>query len=307
MPAAGRVGILAVMPTRAGGPQPPQSRVALVTGASSGIGEATARRLARHGFRVVLAARRADRLQILAKEIAAEGGEALPVAVDLADAAATSELVARAREAFGRIDLLVNNAGYSPGAALEQISRAELRHIFEVNLFSALQLVGEIAPLMREQGGGRIVNVGSLGGSVPAPLAVPYGATKTSLELATRAISLELAPWRIRASIVIAGFVDTAVFENARKGAEHLRQDPSNPYRQLFFDFDDLTRKSLRKALRPDDVAEVILRAATQRRPRLRYYAPASARLQIGFLSLLPDALVERILLSTYKVRRSRG
>ena len=300
LPGHGGSAIFPAMSTHAAAPE----RVALVTGASSGIGEATARQLASRGLRVVLAARRADRLEMLSKEIAVAGGEALPVAVDLADGGATSDLVARVRETWGRVDVLINNAGYSPGAALEQVSRDELRHIFDVNLFSALQLVGEVAPLMRAQGGGRIVNVGSLGGSIAAPLAIPYGATKSSLDIATRGMRLELAPWRIHASLVVAGFVDTAVFENARVGAQHLRDDLDNPYRKLFFDFDDLTQKSLKKALAPTDVAEVIVKAATARHPRTRYYAPASARFQTGFMNLLPAALSERILRSMYKVER---
>src|SRR5262249_38303705 len=162
---------------------------------------------------------------------------------DLADAQATSELLRGALDAFGRVDVLVNNAGSSPGAALEQFSRSEVAHIFHVNLFAALQLAGEVAPIMRAQGGGRIINVGSLGGSVQAPLALPYGASKAALDMATRSLRLELAPWRIHVSLVVPGFVDTAVFENARAGSEHLRNDPDNPYRKLFFDLDDFVQK----------------------------------------------------------------
>lgn len=291
--------MLPAMPT----PSPvARDRVALVTGASSGIGAASARRLALCGFRVVLAARRAERLESLAKEIAVEGGEALPVDLDLADAAATRDLVHRTRDAYGRIDVLVNNAGFSPGAALEQITRDELRHLFEVNLFSALQLVGDVAPLMRAQGGGRIVNVGSLGGSVAAPLAIPYAATKAGLDAATRGMRLELAPWRIHASLVVPGFVDTAVFDNAREGSRHLRDDPENPYRKLFFDLDEFTRKNLKRALQPTEVAEVVAIAATASRPRSRYYAPVSARLQTGFLGMLPERVLDRILLRVYKI-----
>ena len=222
--------------------------------------------------------------------------------LDLADSEATRELVHRVRDGWGRIDVLVNNAGYSPGAALEQFTRDELRHVFEVNLFSALQLVGDVAPLMRAQGGGRIVNVGSLGGSVAAPLAIPYAATKAGLDAATRGMRLELAPWRIHASLVVPGFVETAVFDNAREGSQHLRDDPENPYRKLFFDLDDFTKKNLKRALRPRDVAEVVAIAATTRRPRSRYYAPVSARLQSGILGMLPEPLLDRILLRVYKI-----
>ena len=277
-------------------------RVAIVTGASSGIGEASARALAGEGYRVALVARRADRLEQLAKRIEAEGGCALPVVADLADEAATSKALLRVLEEFGRVDVLVNNAGYSPGAAIEQTSRDELRHIFDVNLFCALQLIGEVVPHMRRQGGGRIVNVGSLGGSVPAPIAVPYGASKAALDMATRGLRLELAQFGIQLALVIPGFVDTAVFENAREGAQHLREDPDNPYRQTFFDLDALANKGLEKALSPDEIAAVVLRAATARRPKKRYYAPFSARLQSDLLGLLPESLLDRILMRVYKL-----
>jgi NAD(P)-dependent dehydrogenase (short-subunit alcohol dehydrogenase family) len=284
-------------------PPLPHSPVALVTGASSGIGEASARRLARDGFRVVLAARRAERLEAIAKEIVGEGGDALPLAVDLADPKATSELVDRTLTAWGRVDVLVNNAGFSPGAALEQLSREELRHIFDVNLFSAFQLISELVPSMRAQGGGRIVNMGSLGGAVAAPLAVAYGASKAGLDISTRALRLELAPFRIHVSLIVPGFVDTAVFENARAGSKHLREDPNNPYRKIFHDLDEFSKKNLASALDPDDIAKLVQHVATTRRPRPRYYAPLSARLQSSFLGLLPERWLDEVLLRVYKIQ----
>ncbi len=276
---------------------------AIITGASSGIGEATARALAAEGYEVALIARRAERLEMLAKRIEEAGGRAFPIVADLADEAATDRAAREALDALGRIDLLVNNAGYSPGAAIEQFSRPEIRHIFDVNLFSALQMIGTVTPLMREQGGGRIINVGSVAGMIPAPLAVPYGASKIGMHAATDALRLELAPFGIRLALVIPGFVDTAVFDNAREGAKHLREDPTNPYRQTMFDLDELAKKNLKNALSPDDVAAVILRAATARRPKERYYAPASTRLQTGFLGLLPSRVLDALLRRVYGIK----
>lgn len=276
---------------------------AIITGASSGIGEATARALAAEGYEVALIARRAERLEMLAKRIEEAGGRAFPIVADLADEAATDRAAREALDALGRIDLLVNNAGYSPGAAIEQFTRSEIRHIFDVNLFSALQMIGTVTPLMREQGGGRIINVGSVAGMIPAPLAVPYGASKIGMHAATDALRLELAPFGIRLALVIPGFVDTAVFDNAREGAKHLREDPTNPYRQTMFDLDELAKKNLKNALSPDDVAAVILRAATARRPKERYYAPASTRLQTGFLGLLPSRVLDALLRRVYGIK----
>ena len=283
-----------------------ETRVAIVTGASSGIGEASARCLARAGFRVVIAARRAERLEHIAKEISQEGGVALPVATDLVDEAARSTLVRRSVDAFGRIDVLVNNAGFSPAAALEQLPMEELLRTFQVNLFAGLQLIGEVTPIMREQGGGRIVNMSSLAGSVPAPLAVAYAATKGALESATACLRLELAPWNIQLSLVIPGFVDTATFDNSRKAAESLRNDPANPYRQLMFDLDDFARRKLKGAIQPRVVGAVVVKAATARRPRARYYVPFSAKLQSRFLSYLPERVLDRLLTVIYKVPDAR-
>jgi short-subunit dehydrogenase len=279
-------------------------RAAIVTGASSGIGEATARRLAENGFDVALIARRKDRLEILALEIAEAGGRAIPIAADLADEQATARAAREALDGLGRIDLLVNNAGYSPGRAVEQITRQELRHLFDVNLFSALQLIGAVTPQMRSQGSGLIINIGSVAGLIPAPLAIPYATTKIGMHAATDALRLELAPFGIKLSLVIPGFVDTAVFENAREESQHLRDDATNPYLKLMFDLDELAKKNLKNALSPDEVATLILRVANARRPKERYYAPFSVRVQHRLLSLLPARLLDAILLRVYKLEK---
>ncbi len=276
--------------------------VAIVTGASSGIGEASARCLAQAGFRVALAARRAERLEQLAKDIEQSGGTALPVAVDLADEGATQALTRKALESFGRIDVLLNNAGYSPAAANEQIPRSELRRTFEVNLFSALQLAGEVAPVMRAQGGGRILNMGSLGGSVAAPLAIAYASTKAGMDAATRGLRLELAPFGIHVALIVPGFVDTETFDNSRAASVHLREDAANPYLKMMIDLDEFAATQTKNALPPEVIGRVVVRAATERRPRMRYYAPFSGRLQDGFLGLLPESWVHRLLLRIYKI-----
>ena len=279
-----------------------RDRVALVTGASSGIGAATAECLAGAGFQVVLAARRSHLLAALVEKIALTGGRALAVATDLADEKATSRLVSRTLEAFGRVDVLVNNAGFSLAGALEQLSRDDLRSTFEVNLLAGLQLAGELTPVMREQGGGRIINMGSLAANVPAPLAIPYAATKGALAAATDGLRLELARWGIDVILVIPGFVDTPTFDNARIWGMRLREDPANPYRQLMLDLDEFALAQLERALSPADVGRVVVLAATAARPRARYFVPFSARLQSGVMRALPVRLRDRILARVYKL-----
>ena len=282
------------------GPKP----TAIITGASSGIGEAAARQLAARGYDVALIARRRDRLELLAKQIDEAGGRAIPIEADLADDEATTRAGERALDELGRIDLLVNNAGYSPGAAIEQFSRQQLRHIFDVNLMSALHLTGMVVPHMRVQGSGRVINVGSVAGMIPAPLAIPYAATKVGLHAASDALRLELAPFGIKVALVIPGFVDTAVFDNARKGAQNLREDLSNPYRQTMFDLDELALKNLENPISPEQVANVIVKAATARRPKERYYTPFSARVQVGFLGILPPRMLDWVLGRVYKIKK---
>ena len=286
-------------------PQP--ARTALITGASSGIGEATARALAREGYALALIARRKDRLDLLVKEIEEAGGRALAIAADLADDQATQRAAREAISFLGRVDLLVNNAGYSPGAAIEQCTRQDLRHIFDVNLLSALQLIGAVTPQMRAQGGGRIINLGSVAGFVPAPLAIPYAATKVGLHAATDALRLELGRFGITLSLVIPGFVDTAVFDNARNASQALREDLNNPYRQTMFDLDELAMKNLEHSLSPDDVAKVIVKAATARRPKPRYYTPRSTLFQKVFLGMLPARGLDAILSRVYKLPRKKA
>ena len=278
----------------------PARPTAIITGASSGIGEAASRALARAGYDLALIARRRDLLDLCAKQVEEIGTNAYPIVADLADEMQTDEAVREACASLGRVDLLVNNAGYSPGAAIEQFSRQQMRHIFDVNLLSALQLIGSVTPIMRKQGGGRIVNIGSVAGMIPAPLAIPYAASKVGFHAATDALRIELAPFGIKLSLVIPGFVDTAVFDNAREGAKHLREDESNPYRQVMFDLDELAKKNLENPISPDQVAEVILHAATARRPKERYYTPFSAGLQAWFMHLLPARMKDAVLKRVY-------
>ena len=276
-------------------------RVAIVTGASSGIGEATAHCLAQAGYAVVLAARRADLLDSIVADIRAAGGEALSVPTDLSDAEQTSALVRTTLDTFGRVDVLVNNAGYGPPYALEQMDRTSLRHVFDVNILSGMQLIAEITPTMREQGGGRIVNISSLSRYVGAPLAAAYAATKGAMEAMTACMRLELSPWNIQFSLIVPGFVDTPTFDKSRQAGEHLRDDPSNPYRQLMSDLDAFATEQLKSAVPPEDVGKAVVKAVTADSPKTRYFVPWSARTAARMFGSLPDRVADRLLLKMYK------
>ncbi|MFD6157380.1 SDR family oxidoreductase [Nocardia sp. NPDC060256] len=161
------------------------SKVVLITGASSGIGEATARILAAAGHQVVLGARRADRIEAIAEQIQADGGSADHHILDVTSAAGMGEFAARAQERYGRIDVLVNNAGVMPLSRLDALAVPDWDRMIDVNIRGVLHGIAAVLPVMRDRGQGHIVNLASVSGHRVDPTAAVYSATK----FAVRAIS----------------------------------------------------------------------------------------------------------------------
>lgn len=185
--------------------------VVIVTGASSGIGRATAARLGRAGTTVVLAARRADELDTLAAEITAAGGTAVAVPTDVRDPAAITALVERARELTGRVDGLVNNAGIGGFGSILADDRVVAK-VVEVNLMAPIRLMRAVVPIMREQRSGAIVNIGSVAGEIG--LAGAYSATKFALRGMTDSVRRELAGTGIGVTLIEPGFIATPLTRN---------------------------------------------------------------------------------------------
>ncbi|MBW1832078.1 MAG: SDR family NAD(P)-dependent oxidoreductase [Deltaproteobacteria bacterium] len=154
---------------------------------------------------------------------------------------------------------------------------------------------------MREQGGGRIVNISSLSRYVGAPLAAAYAATKGGMEAMNACMRLELSPWNIQLSVIVPGFVDTPTFDKSRQAGEHLRDDPSNPYRQLMSDLDAFATDQLKSAVPPEDVGKAVVKAVTADSPKTRYFVPRSARTAVRMFGSLPDRFADRLLLKMYK------
>lgn len=188
--------------------------VVLVTGASSGIGAATARLCAAHGARVVLAARRAAELDALAEAIRAAGGQALAVPTDLGQRAAIDALVATAVAHYGRIDVLVNNAGVGGDLTLVDVADAALEQMLSINLLAPARCVQAVVPHMCRQGGGVIVNIGSVAGEVATPGF--YAATKFGLRGLSDSLRRELRGERIAVVLVAPGFIRTPMTADVR-------------------------------------------------------------------------------------------
>jgi short-subunit dehydrogenase len=185
-------------------------KVVIVTGASSGIGEATAREFGRAGAKVVLAARRADRLEALAQEIQAMGTEALPVPMDLSRLEHIQALIDRTLEEFGRIDVLVNNAGIGRLGWLEELDPVEdIEAQFDINVLGLVHTTRQVLPVMMEQRSGHIINMGSMAGRIATPSYTIYAASKHAVHGFSEALRREVKPWGIDVSILYPGGVKT--------------------------------------------------------------------------------------------------
>jgi NAD(P)-dependent dehydrogenase (short-subunit alcohol dehydrogenase family) len=178
---------------------------------------------ARKGWAVVVAARRAERLEELARLCREAHGEALPVPTDVAKEAEVDALVARAVESFGRLDVMVNSAGFGQGGLVHEITDRQMRDIFDVNFFGVFYGCKAAAPVMIAQGGGHIFNVSSVIGKRGTPLNGAYCATKFAVSGLTESLRVELAPRGVRVTLVCPGMTDTEFFANVRGGSARAR------------------------------------------------------------------------------------
>ncbi|MFB7653210.1 MULTISPECIES: SDR family oxidoreductase [unclassified Streptomyces] len=189
------------------------AKVVLVTGASSGIGEATAHRLAADGHRVFLGARRTDRLEKLAGRITAEGGTAAFRRLDVTDAADVRAFVSAATERWGRVDVLVNNAGVMPLSPLAALKVDEWDRMIDVNVRGVLHGVAAVLPVMRRQGGGHVVNIASVGAYEVVPTAAVYCATKFAVRALSEGLRQE-SDGSIRVSVVSPGVTESELADS---------------------------------------------------------------------------------------------
>ncbi|MFF2076137.1 SDR family oxidoreductase [Kitasatospora sp. NPDC058162] len=195
----------------------PGPKVVLITGASSGIGEATARRLAAAGHHVVLGARRTDRLAVLAKEIEARSGSALAYELDVTDPAGMASFVAAAHDRYGRLDVLVNNAGVMPLSRLDALRVEEWNRMIDVNLRGVLHGIAAVLPVMNAQGAGHIVNISSVSGLRVDPTAAVYAATKHAVRALSEGLRQESR--HVRVTVISPGLTRSELTASIADGA----------------------------------------------------------------------------------------
>ncbi|MGF6975556.1 NADP-dependent 3-hydroxy acid dehydrogenase YdfG [Paraburkholderia sp. JPY465] len=188
-----------------------KDKVAVITGASSGLGEATARLLAQNGAKLILAARRLDRLQALAHELGL--GDDATVKVDVTDRKQVEALIAHAVKKHGRVDMLLNNAGLMPSSMLENLHIDEWDRMIDVNIKGVLYGIAAVLPVMKRQMGGHIINVSSVAGHKVGPGGTVYAATKHAVRVISEGLRQEVKPYNIRTTIISPGAVATNLID----------------------------------------------------------------------------------------------
>jgi len=280
-------------------------RAVLITGASTGIGAACATFLAESGYQVY-AGYRSLPATPTAERIT-------PVLLDVcstADWQAVAALIAKHEPEAG-LYALINNAGIGLGGPIEYLPLERFRSQFEVNYFAVIQGIQTCLPLLRQGTPGRIVNMSSVNGKITTPFLSPYCSSKFALESLTEALRLELWPWQIYCSLIEPGVIRTPIFQKSRLLFSALKQDlppqALERYADVFASFERALDRIGTKGTAPEVVAQVVGRVLSAQRPRLRYGVGKDAKIALLLRKLLPDALIEKMLLKFSVVRKTRS
>ena len=266
-----------------------EEQVVLITGCSSGVGRATALEAARRGHRVFASARRREDLSFLPSQ---RGVTAL--LLDVTDAASVARAVEAVLREAGRLDALINNAGFGQYGAVEDVSPEEWRRQFDVNLFGAVVAIRAVLPAMRTARRGTIVNVSSVAGKISIPFAAPYCASKHALEAVSDALRVEVAPFGIRVVVVEPGPISTRFGETAREKVSGIVARPG-PYSAFYPAAERAMETDFTKGrLPPEAVARVILRAVESSDPKPRYRVTSMAKVFLPLRRVLPDRFLDR-------------
>jgi NAD(P)-dependent dehydrogenase (short-subunit alcohol dehydrogenase family) len=293
-------GSTAVTGAGAGGDERP---VVLITGASSGIGRATAIHFARKGWRVYASMRRAERGAELRAEAARAGWALATPELDVTDDGSVARAVgAVVGECGGRVDALINNAGYYALGALEETTPDELRAQLDTNVVGVHRVTRAVLPAMRARRAGAIVTIGSLSGKVALPMVGPYHASKWALEGMIEALRYELYPFGIRVTLIEPGPYRTEL--HVKEILAVAARRPDSPYAALLAAY-----QRQAAAIRRDDVdalTDVIYRAATFTHPRLRWPVGPTSIVAGRLRAFCPDWLYERLMRIAFRIKRPR-
>ncbi|MEM9494436.1 MAG: SDR family oxidoreductase [Pseudomonadota bacterium] len=262
----------------------------LITGASSGIGEAAAVHLAQAGFRVYAVARRMEKL----REIQGLGGGRVHIReMDVTDPDSVRTCIASINAEAGPLFGLVNNAGASVMGPAESVSPEEWRRQFDVNLFGLMEVTRAVLPQMREAGAGRIVNIGSLAGRIALPFQGVYAASKHAVEGISDSMRREVKPFGVKVVVIRPGYIYTPFASESLSSLAQYNDD--NPYTDQIRIFTAWRERQQPTAASPLVVVDAIEKALTAARPHSRYTAPDQMQGFLALRNILPAALIDRI------------
>lgn len=273
-------------------------QVVLITGASSGIGKITAIQLADEGYQVYVAARRLEKMT----ELKERG--IVPIALDITNEESIQTVINHIIQQQGRLDVLVNNAGYGSHGALEEISPEEARRQFDVNVFGLMRLTQLVLPKMREQGSGKIFNISSIAGKISTPMCGWYNASKHALEALSDALRLEVKQFGIDVIVVEPGpikteFDDVAMEQIEKTAKTEVYQDWRNIWTKMM-------NQSYKNAVGPEAISDIISKAMKAKSPKTRYVAPKEAKIFLFLRWLLSDKAFDKVILSVIKSRQGK-
>ncbi|MFH1965734.1 MAG: oxidoreductase [Acidobacteriota bacterium] len=266
----------------------PSDKTVLITGGSAGIGMIAARSLAEKGYTVYAAARRLEKMEPL------KASGVHPVRMDLTDNASIESGLKEILSLSGGIDILINNAGYGSYGAVEDVPIEEARRQFEVNLFGLAELTRAVLPGMREKKKGRIINISSIAGRIHTPFAAWYHASKHALEGFNSCLRTEVSPYGIDVVSIQPGPIRTGWLEISASNL--IKRSGSGAYAREV----DAVSRSFKKifsipfaSASAEDIARVIVKSATVKKPATRYIAPFGARLMLFLRWILPDRILD--------------
>ena len=271
------------------------SKVVLITGCSTGIGRDLAGRLARAGYTVVATARKLEALDDLPA--------ALKLPLDIASPDSVSGAVEQVIAQFGRIDVLVNNAGYAVRGAVEEVPVEQVRKMFDVNVLGTIRMIQAVAPHMRQQRAGRIINISSVAGKFFTPANGTYSATKFALEALSDALRVELAPFNIRVILIEPPSVKTAFHATVEANAKAIFTNPRSPYAPLYRQYEKVTADMRRDEIEPEAVSQTVQAAIEASRPKARYMVAFGLAGKI--LLHLGDSAWDGVIRRMFKIREA--
>jgi len=267
------------------------SKVILITGCSSGIGHDLAQKLTRNGYTVAATARKINSISNL------EAALILPL--DVTNQDSIQKAVDSVSQKFGRIDVLVNNAGFCQVGAIEELTDDQVQQMYDVNVFGVMRMIKAVVPIMRKQKSGRIINISSIAGRLVTPVNGAYSSTKFALEAFSDALRMELEPFKIQVILIEPGAIKTNLDKTVHVHGDKVLSNPTSPYLSLYRVYQSVSDGMRRQEPGPEAVTNVIQQALESSKPKARYLAGTAFSMKL--VMALRDSVWDLIIRQLFK------